>query len=616
MVIFHNWQRWGYDYRLPDIYPPNPNLGTLEEMQELIRACKQAGVRIAPHDNYIDFYPDADEFSYQRHIAFHQEGTPVRAWLNQGRQAQSYRFRADTLGPFLQRNLKRIRDGLAPDAYFIDVWSSIGPYDYWTADGKFFDRVFTRTSWGEHFDWIRRLLGDDAPQISESGHDQLIGWLDGAQTNHLRVGKPGPGRNAWCVWNIRCEDAERTPWFDAAHHDRFVLHGAGYPSRYEGGLEPRLHGIYSDDYLATEVLTGHPAMVSEPFGRNVVRKYWLLQALMRALALRRIEAVQYVGGDLHRQHVRWSGRAEVWVNRGQSDWPVGEATLPPYGFLAKAPTQAGLVQAAIQRRDGLVVESASWPEGLYVNGRQVVDEALPIRLSVLGARLAEGRRLELSLQWQADAPLPAGWTPFLHFCDPEGEIVFQVSHQPGRFETAQQGTIAASAMGHVPETLSAGQTFELRAGIYHAQHGRRLALAGADDGGRRIRLGTIRLEGEGDRLAGVAWAPHKPEPDPWLARQNPHNKPVDFGAVTTAGGFCLTRQDDRLVVTPLPGTPGGKACVRIVWAALPWRLGEPVEVESLAEDGRVLARQPVRRQAGAIVLDCSPEVFGYRLTSR
>ena len=126
----------------------------------------------------------------------------------------------------------------------------------------------------------------------------------------------------WCVWDIRCDDAERTPWFDAAHHDRFILHGAGYPGRYEGGLDPRLHGIYSDDYMATEVLTGHPAMVSRPFGRDVVRKYWLPQDVMRALALRTIEGVEFVDGDLHRQHVQWSGGAEVWVNRGEPDWAV------------------------------------------------------------------------------------------------------------------------------------------------------------------------------------------------------------------------------------------------------------------------------------------------------
>lgn len=79
--------------------------------------------------------------------------------------------------------------------------------------------------------------GGDAPQISESGHDQLIGWLDGAQTNHLRVGQPIRGDHGWSVWNIKCDDAERVPWFDFAHHDRFVLHGAGYSNRYRAGLD-------------------------------------------------------------------------------------------------------------------------------------------------------------------------------------------------------------------------------------------------------------------------------------------------------------------------------------------------------------------------------------------
>lgn len=392
-VVWHNWQRWGYDYRLPDIYPPNPQWGTEEQLREMIQACKRAGVLVALHDNYIDFYPDADGFSYQKQIAFDRDGRPVRAWLNRGRGAQSYRYRADAVEPFLKRNLRQIHNGLAPGAYFIDVWSSIGPYDYWTADGRFVDRVFTRNCWGRHFAWIRELFGGDAPQISESGHDQLIGWLDGAQTNHLRVGKPVAGsRHSWCVWNWPCEDAERTPWLDAAHHDRFILHGAGYSGRYEAGLDQRLHGIYSDDYIATEVLTGHPAMVSRPFGRQVVRKYWLLSDLMRALALRRIDGVQYVGGDLHRQHVRWSGGGRVWVNRGQTDWTVAGATLPQYGFSANVPTDKGPVEASITRRDGIIVETARSPDHVYVNGRSVIDGQLPAGLKA--RRNPEGKAID------------------------------------------------------------------------------------------------------------------------------------------------------------------------------------------------------------------------------
>jgi len=109
--------------------------------------------------------------------------------------------------------------------------------------------------------------GNQAPQ-SRRAPRPIDRWLDGAQTNHLRVGNPLPGYYQWSVWNWECQDAERVPWFDAAHHDRFVLHGAGYEGRYAAGLDTRLHGMYSDDYIATEVLTGHPAMVSRPSGRT------------------------------------------------------------------------------------------------------------------------------------------------------------------------------------------------------------------------------------------------------------------------------------------------------------------------------------------------------------
>ena len=38
------------------------------------------------------------------------------------------------------------------------------------------------------------------------------------------------------------------------------LHGAGYTDRYASGQDPRAHGVYSDDYITTEVMTGHPGM--------------------------------------------------------------------------------------------------------------------------------------------------------------------------------------------------------------------------------------------------------------------------------------------------------------------------------------------------------------------
>jgi hypothetical protein len=364
LVVWHNWQRWGYDYRLPDLYPPSPQWGTFEEFKQLVEVCRRHGVIFAPHDNYIDFYPDAEGFSYQS-IVFRPNGQPYRAWFNYGREAQSYRARADRLKPYVERNLRLIKAGFAPTAYFIDVWSSMAPYDYWTEDGQFVDRSVTQKVWGEVFAWIRDYLGEDAPQLSEAGHDKLIGWLDGADAQQLRVDPEGGN----FTWRIRCADAERIPWMDVAWHDKFILHGAGYEGRYNGGLEAKTHGMYSDDYMATEVLSGRPAMVSQPFSRDVVRKYWLLEGAMRALALDRIEAVEFAGGNLHRQQVRWARGGEVWVNRGAEDWDAGGHVLPPYGFYARMPGQDGVYEAAVERRGGRVVEWSRGPSVVYVNGR-------------------------------------------------------------------------------------------------------------------------------------------------------------------------------------------------------------------------------------------------------
>jgi hypothetical protein len=614
LVVWHQWQRWGYDYRLPNIVPPNPQLGTIDEMRDLMAACREAGVLFALHDNYIDFYPDADGFSYEEVVAFHQDGRPVEAWFNKWRDARSYRYRSDQAERFLKPNIEWLCSEMPPSAYFIDVWSSVRPYDYWTADGQFHTAVESRQIWGELFAWIRDRLGADAPQISESGHDQLIGWLDGAQTNHLRVGEPVPGDNSWCVWNWKCEDAERTPWFDAAHHDRFILHGAGYGSRYAGGLDNRLHGIYSDDYMSTEVLTGHPAMVSQPFGRDVVRKYWLLAELQRALALRNIERVEYVDGDLHRQHVKWSGGADVYVNRGESNWRIENRVLPQFGFLARVQTDRGSVEASLELRDGQIVEMATSPDHIYVNGRQLTQKRLPIGMSVDGIKHEGGRRFSLELSWAAEVPIPAGWTPFLHFCRPDGQIAFQAHHSPPAFESDTQGRFVARAAGEIPQDVETAEAFELCFGIYHRATGTRLELAGPDTGDRRIRVGHIHPEFSDGNITGVAWKPYVPVADPFLARWNVNDNPVNFGPIKTAAGCRICREAEALFVIPLPSNHRDTSFSAVLdWRKLPWPMAPPKVVELIDETGNVISRREIETSETPIELSSGVPVFAYRV---
>jgi hypothetical protein len=246
-LTVHNWQRWGYDYRLPDIWPPNPSYGTVEDMQQIERVCEAQDIPWGLHDNYIDFYPDAEGYSYD-HICFAEGGQPIKAWLNEGREAQSYRWRPDAFGPFMKRNLRLIKAGCAPTHYFIDVFTSASCFDFYDREGRFHPSTETRAKWGECFAWIRDYLGDNAPTTSEAGHDQLIGYLDGADCQHLML-TDTPQRH---TIRLECEDWERVPWFDAVNHSRFILHGVGYSGRYQGGRSREAHGIHSDDYISAD----------------------------------------------------------------------------------------------------------------------------------------------------------------------------------------------------------------------------------------------------------------------------------------------------------------------------------------------------------------------------
>jgi len=132
--------------------------------------------------------------------------------------------------------------------------------------------------------------------------------------------------------------------------------------------------MYSDDYITTEVMTGHPAMVWDAFTRDTVRKYWLLHDLMRGLALRRMQSFAFDGTNLHRQQIHWDNEGQVWINRGKDDWQASQHVLPQYGFYGRVPAQGGVLEGAIERRDGLIVEWSKSPDMWYINARPMAPE--------------------------------------------------------------------------------------------------------------------------------------------------------------------------------------------------------------------------------------------------
>jgi hypothetical protein len=588
IFIKHGWQRWGYDYRLPDIYPPE---GGLEPFLEMRNAAKQAGILFAPHDNYIDFYPDATGFTYDA-VAFSADGTPHRAWLNRGRDAQSYRWRPDAFMPWLTANMQRMHTGFDPDALFTDVFTSIPPPDYYDRSGAFHTRAETVRGWRAAFDASRRLLGHRAPMISESGHDALIGSIDGVEADHWRPD----------CWLKTYRDADRTPWHDMVTHGKMVLFAGGLGPRYDA--DPA-HGYGSDDYLSNTVLGGRGPMSDGPFSRRAVSTYWLLHDVCDALARAELETHAF-GATVRQQHTTFSRGGDVWVNRSSNAWSAAGHALPEYGFFAKTRR----AEAGVVTLDGHRAGFAKTDDAFFADARPPADpeRGSHIETRALGAERLGPRAYRLTVEWTVLAPVEPGYVPFVHIgraAAGDGErIEAQAGLSLDADRLAHIGTFQATADIRLPANAEPGDYF-VRYGLFHRVHGDRLSLSGASEERRRIRAGILRITTAGDAYL-------LPEPAQGNADTNVAGAMLDFGPLVTDGAFRLLHGDRRAwQLVPLPGSRPFRAELRLGAFGASKRKVSAVE---RVDPFFAFAKTPEWHQDGdTLWLACDARAFGYRI---
>jgi len=596
VFIQHSWQRWGYDYRLPDVYPPNCDP---KVWADLVAAAKEAGMLFAVHDNYIDFYPDASDFSY-RYILFNADGTPQGAWYNPGPDAQSYRWLPGAYEPWLQRNLKLVREDFAPTAYFIDVFSAIPLLDYYDQAGNFHTKVECAKHWGECFDIVRRTLGDNAPQISEAGHDGLIGHLDGCQSDHSSAR----------AWGWKCGDAERTPWHDMASHGSFVLLAGGLGPRYAGGEPYSDWG--SDDYLSNTIMGGRNPMCTGPCTRDTVAAYWLQHDLCRELARQSLEAHEFVGDNIHRQHTAFGGGGEAWVNRGEEPWEVQGVVLPRYGYFAKSSN----VVSSITLRDGLSVGYAHSPEATFVDARPLSEDLTgraPVKTRVISAKHLGDGLVECEIEWDVLKPLPEGTEIFVHVChdnvETQGEkIAIHASMDLPAEELQQVGVHRCQTRFTIPGNLWDGD-YRLRYGLWRpkAGGGRLVPIAVLDES--RVRGGIFTVAKEGDQVKSIEYQPETAPPG--APKLNEDSRMIDFGPIVTNGAFRLLHSGGEWKLLPLQGSLPFRAEIRL------GRLGAAgkrvAAVQGLSQDGVKLSDEPFTQDGDTLKLDLNAAAFSYRV---
>lgn len=590
LFLQHVTQRWGYDIKLPDIWEPDsdvnhvisPGSGPVEEMRQFNLLCAKYGVPFGIHDNYIDFYPDADDFSY-KYITFNRIGQPQRAWINP-RLARSYKWHPERFESFLERNMK-IGNRYMPemDAYFVDVFSAAGVGPGYAQDGSYIPRHVTIDHWKKAFETISKYLsqkdksGKVRPGItsSEAGDDFLIGSLDGADAQWLEL-RSTPNRFAlYCP----CEDWERTPWFAAVNHTNFIRHGAGYSGRYQMMRNRTFHGICSDDYICSEILGGLCLMTDRSsLYPDSIRKHYLAQHVARAIGEAELVSVSFENDEngkpaIHRQKVVWSNGYEVYANRSADNWRVRDYILPEYGWSVydkEGKFLAGIV--CDPNNQSNIVEMSQRPNSFYLNGRGYrMDSSYQIE-PVLNKFINLGNgKFEVHVDWKAGTALPVDASVFVHiFSDKDrfrdigwyagGERPAIPTSQWGIKEKNRDTTTVKTGVGQiltVPKSVKDG-VYHILVGLYDSQgSGGRFDLEiDSIAGFSRYTVALLNIKRENGKV-NVSVEKFSPTDQKinnvrTIARYQGNRTPLAWRGIETKGAVSVTVEKGIWKILPLP----------------------------------------------------------------
>lgn len=118
------WGNHGYDNLHPDIFPPHEAAGGAEGMKALSETTRKLGFLFGIHDQYRDYYYDAESFDINNAITCADGSHPFWSVWNGGPQT----VLCQTLAPdYVQRNYNEFeRLGIKLDGSYLDVYSIVG----------------------------------------------------------------------------------------------------------------------------------------------------------------------------------------------------------------------------------------------------------------------------------------------------------------------------------------------------------------------------------------------------------------------------------------------------------------------------------------------------------
>jgi hypothetical protein len=293
-VHLDGWGKSGYDNLVPDVFPPCPEAGGWKGMSDLSKVCRELGYVFAIHDQYRDYYKDADTYNEELSIRNVEGNVPKMCHWDGGEQ--TFLCAQFALG-YVQRNITEIlRNGIDLQGAYLDVFTAIVPDECYHPMHSMTRRECIEY-WKSCFNYIRSkgmVVSSEEP----------IDWA----VPHIDLVHHAPYMNGYGIpvplFNLVYHDCIVTPWFT----EKATKRVAPYFGKDSGFLHGLLNG--GPGYLTWS----YPENVDLDFSEAEMEQCRIISGLFQKVGYEEMLSHEFLKDDYRKQRTTFSNGIIVEVD--------------------------------------------------------------------------------------------------------------------------------------------------------------------------------------------------------------------------------------------------------------------------------------------------------------
>ncbi len=318
MVLLRGWMHGGMDSAHPEIWPPDPKLGSIDKLKEIMDLRNK--YITALHDNYQDYYPTAP--SFPKGVIVRKDGTYMSGglWAN---GHQCYMTNSRDSVKYAKQNWEQVKQ-LQPTGYFIDTTTCNALYESYEKGNE-----QTRVQDMQYkFELLKMFSDQKILMGSENFGDHFIPVIHWLEHRQKRVeGETIP------LWQLVFHDAAFTSRYDVFEE------GSPYPS----WIEDMFYGNFLRFWIPREFGEGKTYKTDSTAGwgkwhftDEEFKNSYHVDEWHAKIALEEMTSHKFLTDDFKVEEVVYGDKYKMTVNFDSKERVVNGKKIKAYGYVLES----------------------------------------------------------------------------------------------------------------------------------------------------------------------------------------------------------------------------------------------------------------------------------------